>query len=78
MIGKALLVFGVVVLALGVTSVVAATKVTYKTVETKGSGENLQEAINKALVEAIGRVNGKSIDAANQINKASSTVKTEA
>ena len=77
MIGKALFVFGVMVFALGVSSVVATTKVTYKTVETKGTGENLQEAINKALVEAIGRVNGKSIDAANQINKASSTVKAD-
>ena len=66
MIGKALFVFGIVMLALGVTSVFATTKVTYKTVETKGTGENLQETINKALVEAIGRVNGKSIDAANQ------------
>ena len=77
MIGKALFVFGVMVFALGFSSVVATTKVTYKTVETKGTGENLQEAINKALVEAIGRVNGKSIDAANQINKASSTVKAD-
>ena len=77
MTGKALFVFGVMVFALGVSSVVATTKVTYKTVETKGTGENLQEAINKALVEAIGRVNGKSIDAANQINKASSTVKAD-
>ena len=66
-----------VVLSLGISSVMATTKITYKTVETKGSGENLQEAINNALVEAIGRVNGKGIDAVNQINKASKTVKTD-
>jgi curli biogenesis system outer membrane secretion channel CsgG len=39
-----------------------------------GRGPTEQDAINSCLIEAVGRVNGKSIDAVNQINKVSQTV----
>jgi len=39
--------------------------VQYVEVEAEGSGINLGDAINSALVEAIGRINGKSIESAS-------------
>ena len=52
-------------------------QITYRDVEVQGSGSSLQKAINNGLVEAIGRVNGKSIDAVNQINKLSKTTRID-
>lgn len=46
-------------------------QIEYREVEAKATGSSLQEAINNGLVEAIGRVNGKSIDAKNQLDQLS-------
>lgn len=48
-------------------------QVEYKTIESSGSGTTLQNAINEALSEAIGRVNGKSIETKSQLNSLSVT-----
>ena len=37
----------------------------YVSVETEGRGVSLKEAIDQALTEAIGRVNGKSIESSH-------------
>ena len=47
-----------------------------KIVESMGSGTSLQNAINEALSEAIGRVNGKSLETISQLNSVSLTEET--
>ena len=47
MIGKALFVFGVMVFALGFSSVVATTKVTYKTVKQRGLARTYKKPLTK-------------------------------
>ena len=50
--------------------VFAGAKLDFVTVETKGvSDDSAQEAINAAITEAIGQVNGKSVAAKNAIDK---------
>lgn len=56
------------------TVVLSSVKVEYVDVMVSGRGPTEQDAINSCLIEAVGRVNGKSIDAVNQINKVSQTV----
>ena len=51
-------------------------QVEHKTVESMGSGTSLQNAINEALSEAIGRVNGKSLETKSQLNSVSITEET--
>ena len=50
-------------------SLMARAQLEFVNVETKGVGDSLQEAVNAAVAEAIGRVNGKSVAASNVINK---------
>lgn len=50
-------------------SLMARAQLEFVNVETKGVGDSLQEAVNAAVAEAIGRVNGKSVAASNAINK---------
>ena len=50
-------------------SLFARAQLEFVNVETKGVGNSLQEAINAAVAEAVGRVNGKSVAAANAIKK---------
>jgi hypothetical protein len=52
-------------------SLMARAQLEFVNVETKGVGDSLQEAVNAAVAEAIGRVNGKSVAASNAINKVS-------
>ena len=47
----------------------ARAQLEFVNVETKGVGDSLQEAVNAAVAEAVGRVNGKSVAATNAINK---------
>lgn len=56
--------------SLGFSSV----SVKYETVETKGWDETEQSAINAAIVEALGRVNGKNISASNQLKSLSQSI----
>lgn len=51
-------------------------QIEYKSIESMGSGTTLQNAINEALSEAIGRVNGKSIETKSQLNSLSITEET--
>jgi curli biogenesis system outer membrane secretion channel CsgG len=51
--------------------VMARAKVELVNVETTGVGSSLQEATNAAVAEAVGRVNGKSVEATNAIQKMS-------
>lgn len=51
--------------------VIARAKLEFVNVETTGVGSSLQEATNAAVAEAIGRVNGKSVEATNAIQKIS-------
>ncbi len=55
------------------TSLMARAQLEYINVETKGVGNSPQEAVNAAVVEAVGRVNGKSVAATNAINKITKT-----
>lgn len=55
------------------SSVMARAQLEYINVESKGVGNSLQEAVNAAVVEAVGRVNGKSVAATNAINKITKT-----
>ncbi|HAB39822.1 MAG TPA: hypothetical protein DCE52_17800, partial [Rhodobacteraceae bacterium] len=48
--------------------------VKYETVEAKGWGASEQDAINAAIVEALGRVNGKNISASNQLKSLSQSI----
>ena len=50
-------------------NLMARAQLEFVNVETKGVGDSLQEAVNTAVAEAIGRVNGKSVAATNAINK---------
>lgn len=50
-------------------SLFARAELEFVNVETKGVGNSLQEAINLAVAEAVGRVNGKSVAATNAIKK---------
>ncbi len=45
----------------------------HKIVQTTGTGLTLRDAINDALTEAIGRVNGKSMDVVSQLDRAEAT-----
>ena len=56
-------------------SLMARAQLEYINVETKGVGSSLQEAVNMAVVEAVGRVNGKSVAATNAINKITKTAR---
>lgn len=47
----------------------ARAQLEFVNVETKGVGDSMQEAVNAAVAEAVGRVNGKSVAATNAINK---------
>lgn len=55
------------------TSLMARAQLEYVNVEAKGVGNSPQEAVNAAVVEAVGRVNGKSVAATNAINKITKT-----
>lgn len=55
------------------SSVMARAQLEYINVESKGVGNSSQEAVNAAVVEAVGRVNGKSVAATNAINKITKT-----
>ncbi len=46
----------------------ALAKVEYKTVQSMGTGSTLKNAINDALSEAIGRVNGLSLETKSELN----------
>ena len=50
-------------------NLMARAQLEFVNVETQGVGDSLQEAVNTAVAEAIGRVNGKSVAATNAINK---------
>jgi hypothetical protein len=50
-------------------SLLARAQLEFVNVEAKGVGNSSQEAINAAVAEAIGRVNGKSVAASNAINR---------
>ena len=50
-------------------AIMARAGLEFVNVETKGIGDSVQEAVNAAVSEAIGRVNGKSVAANNAINK---------
>ena len=52
---------------------ILSAQIEHKTVEAMGSGTTLQNAINEALSEAIGRVNGKSIETKSQLKSVSIT-----
>ena len=52
----------------------SSVRVNYETVETKGWGGSEQDAINAAIVEALGRVNGKNISASNQLNSLTQSI----
>jgi curli biogenesis system outer membrane secretion channel CsgG len=56
--------------SLGFSSV----SVNYETVEAKGWDATEQSAINAAIVEALGRVNGKNISASNQLKSLSQSI----
>ena len=53
----------------------ARAELEYVTVEVKGVGDTTQDAINSAIVEAVGRVNGKSVAAKNAINQITQSVR---
>ena len=55
------------------SSLMARAGLEFVNVETKGVGDSHQEAINAAVAEAVGRVNGKSVAASNAINKISNS-----
>lgn len=57
------------VLVFGLAACLTASQVEYVEVRVKARGESLQEAVNNALVEAVGRVNGKSIEAMNEVKR---------
>lgn len=50
-------------------NLMARAQLEFINVETQGVGDSLQEAVNTAVAEAIGRVNGKSVAATNAIDK---------
>jgi curli biogenesis system outer membrane secretion channel CsgG len=50
-------------------NLMARAQLEFVNVEIQGVGDSLQEAVNTAVAEAIGRVNGKSVAATNAINK---------
>lgn len=50
-------------------NLMARAQLEFVNVETQGVGDSLQEAVNTAVAEAIGRVNGKSVAAINAIDK---------
>ncbi len=54
----------------------AGVELNYVSVEAEGRGITVPQAINAALIEAIGRVNGKSLSAKTSINKVSQSVKS--
>lgn len=54
------------------TQALALTKVNFEEVETEGRGASAQESVDSALVEAVGRVNGKTISAENALSTLSS------
>ena len=45
-------------------------EITYREVETQGSGKDLGEAVTNALVEAVGMVNGRSIESESSLKQA--------
>ena len=49
-------------------------KIEHKVVRVTGTGATVNEAINDALSEAIGRVNGKSIETTTQLNRVAASV----
>jgi TolB-like protein len=53
----------------------ARAELEYVNVEVKGVGDTTQDAINSAIVEAVGRVNGKSVAAKNAITQISKSVR---
>jgi curli biogenesis system outer membrane secretion channel CsgG len=53
----------------------ARSELEYVVVEVKGTGDSSQEAINAAVAEAIGRVNGKSVAAKNAISQVSKSLR---
>jgi len=62
-------------LFIGLTSLCFSNvSVKYETVEAKGWGASEQDAINAAIVEALGRVNGKNISASNQLKSLSQSI----
>jgi hypothetical protein len=70
-----LLIKSLIIICISIFSHSIYANIEYKEVQVKGAGASLQEAINNGLVEAIGRVNGKSIDAKNQLNQLSQTTR---
>ena len=48
-------------------------EITYREVETQGSGKDLGEAVTNALVEAVGMVNGRSIESEKSLKQVEAT-----
>ena len=48
-------------------------EITYREVETQGSGKDLGEAVTNALVEAVGMVNGRSIESQKSLKQVEAT-----
>ena len=53
-----------------VLSHILSAEITYREVETQGSGKDLGEAVTNALVEAVGMVNGRSIESESSLKQA--------